>query len=128
MLRCLGDQVNSVRPRKGPPKPDLVSQADGRRLLSLARNHGPPPGSSVVSPALRSVRQEGMFKSPRLRLTECISQQTKEQGVEDEELVMLGTGGDIVTVETDTSDAESVISRLSGRERKKSRMAASFAL
>jgi len=128
MLRCLGDQVNSVRPRQGPPKPDLVSQADGRRLLSLARNHGPPPGSSVVSPALRSVRQEGMFKSPRLRLTECISQQTKEQGVEDEELVMLGTGGNIVTVETDTSDAESVISRLSGRERKKSRMAASFAL
>ena len=124
VLKSLENQMSSVRP-------DLVSQADGQRLLSLACNHGPPPGSSVVSPALRSVRQEGMFKSSRLRLTECLSQsgpgQTKDRE-EEEELVMLDTGGHIVTVETDTSDAESVLSRTSGRGRKKSRMAASFAV
>ena len=139
VLRSLGEQMSSAR-----AKPDLVSEADtgrhlfssetdtGRHLFSLACNHGPPPGSSVVWPALRSVRQEGMFKSSRLRLTECISQsaagQIKDHDLEEEDLVMLETGGDIVTVETDTSDAESVISRLSGRGRKKSRMAASFAL
>ena len=44
-----------------------------------------------------------------------------------EELVMLGgSRGDIVTVETDTSDAESVTCRERGR--KKSRMAASLRL
>ena len=120
---------------RAEPQPDLVSQADGVRLLSLACNHGPPPGSSVVSPALRSVRQEGMFKSARLSLTGCISQarphNTMEEEEEEEEevqgeLVMLGSSGDIVTVETDTSDAESVLARERGR--KKSRMAAGLTL
>ena len=132
VLRSLSHQLMSGR---AEPKPDLVSQADGVRLLSLACNHGPPPGSTVVSPALRSVRQEGMFKSARLSLTECISQprphhgqqeEEQEQELEGEELVMLGSRGDIVTVETDTSDAESVLGRERGR--KKSRMAAGLTL
>ena len=129
VLRSLSHQLSSQA------QPDLVShsQAEGVRLLSLACNHGPPPGSSVVSPALRSVRQEGMFKSARLSLTECISQpttarphNTMEDQEGEEELVMLGSRGDIVTVETDTSDAESVLSRERGR--KKSRMAAGLTL
>ena len=132
VLRSLSQQLLSGRAQ---PKPDLVSQAsqaDGARLLSLACNHGPPPGSTV-SPALRSVRQEGMFKSARLSLTECISQprrhnhlEEEEEEEEEKELVMLGSRGDIVTVETDTSDAESVLSRERGR--KKSRMAAGLTL
>jgi len=127
VLRSLSHQLMS----RAEPQPDLVSQADGLRLLSLACNHGPPPGSTVVSPALRSVRQEGMFKSARLSLTECISQPSMARPIndleeEEEELVMLGSRGDIVTVETDTSDAESVLSRERGR--KKSRMAAGLNL
>ena len=131
VLRSLSQQLISGR---AEPQPDLVSQADGVRLLSLACNHGPPPGSSVVSPALRSVRQEGMFKSARLSLTGCISQARSHNTMEEEEeeeevqgeLVMLGSSGDIVTVETDTSDAESVLTRERGR--KKSRMAAGLTL
>ena len=132
VLRSLTQQLMSSR---AEPKPDLVSQADGVRLLSLACNHGPPPGSTVVSPALRSVRQEGMFKSARLSLTECIqpSMAKPHHDMEEEEeeelveLVMLGgSRGEIVTVETDTSDAESVLSRERGR--KKSRMAAGLTL
>ena len=134
MLRSLSQQLTSGRASEGraEPQPDLVSQADGARLLNLACHHGPPPGSSV-SPALRSVRQEGMFKSTRLSLTECISQPSvrpgnhrEENEEREEELVMLGSTGDIVTVETDTSDAESVLSRERGR--KKSRMAAGLTL
>jgi len=89
-------------------------------LYELASCH--VPTGSVVSPALRSVRQETMFKTSKLRLTNCIndksttgsSSESKEEMLDqddnDGELVMTSSNnnGDIVTVDTDTSDAESV--------------------
>ena len=89
-------------------------------LYELATCH--VPTGSVVSPALRSVRQETMFKTSKLRLTNCIndksttrsSSESKEEILDqddnDGELVMTSSNnnGDIVTVDTDTSDAESV--------------------
>lgn len=123
----------------------------GSRLYQLATCQ--PGGSSLVSPALRSVRQETMFKGAKLKLTDCIASREpaspvtkrvtmkqEEPEVEAEEMVMMSTNSrDIVTVDTDTSDAESVYSvktnnssssattttcPVSTRGRKKSRMAA----
>jgi len=124
----------------------------GSRLYQLATCQ--PGGSSLVSPALRSVRQETMFKGAKLKLTDCIASREpaspvtkrvtmkqEEPEVEAEEMVMMSTNSrDIITVDTDTSDAESVYSvqtnnssssatttttcPVSTRGRKKSRMAA----
>ena len=128
----------------------------GSRLYQLATCQ--PGGSSLVSPALRSVRQETMFKGAKLKLTDCIgsrepaspvtkrvTMKEEEPEVEAEDMVMMSTNSrDIVTVDTDTSDAESVYSvqtnnssssaattattsttgPVSTRGRKKSRMAA----
>ena len=126
--------------------------SSGCRLYQLATCQ--PGGSSLVSPALRSVRQETMFKGAKLKLTDCIASKEpaspvtkrvtmkqEEPEVEAEDMVMMSTNSrDIVTVDTDTSDAESVYSvktnnssssatttttcPVSTRGRKKSRMAA----
>ena len=126
--------------------------SSGCRLYQLATCQ--PGGSSLVSSALRSVRQETMFKGAKLKLTDCIASKEpaspvtkrvtmkqEEPEVEAEDMVMMSTNSrDIVTVDTDTSDAESVYSvktnnssssatttttcPVSTRGRKKSRMAA----
>jgi len=111
-----------------------------------------PPTGSVVPRALRSVQQESMFKSSKLKLTGCLQDNRQEdrrnvryehehEDDNEEEIVMYSSknSGDIVTVETDTSDAESVYnvtnvertstpvstsSSTASRGRKKSRMVA----
>ena len=106
-----------------------------------------------MSPALRSVRQETMFKGSKLKLTDCLASSSpvtrrvtmkeEEEPEPEEEMVMMSSDTrDIVTVDTDTSDAESVYSvqtnnsesttttsttavgPVATRGRKKSRMAA----
>ena len=83
------------------------------------------PTTRKVSPGLRSLRQESLFRGVgRLRLTQCIETEDRssaERCIEErpgsqEEEVMTSSAGEILTVETTDSEAESVGSRR-GRER-----------
>ena len=152
------DNINLSRDNMVQARDNISGTRDtsGSRLYQLATCQ--PGGSSLVSPALRSVRQETMFKGAKLKLTDCIgsrepaspvtkrvTMKEEEPELEAEEMVMMSTNtSDIVTVDTDTSDAESVYSvqtnnssssaattattsitgPVSTRGRKKSRMAA----
>ena len=150
------DLIAGTRDNITGTRDNITRDTSGSRLYQLATCQ--PGGSSLVSPALRSVRQETMFKGAKLKLTDCIgsrepaspvtkrvTMKEEEPEVEAEEMVMMSSNSsDIVTVDTDTSDAESVYSvstnnssssaattattsttgPVSTRGRKKSRMAA----
>ena len=128
VLKSLDNQIESDRSCGHSSKPDVVAQTrdeDGR-LFQLAKSHG-----SVSGSAMRSLRQETMFKTSKLKLTgfinENISTEDKEAFDEKDEEVMTSTNtGDIVTVETDASDTESNFRNVAKPQkgRKKSRMAA----
>ena len=129
VLKSLDNQIETRDRSYGhSSKPDVVAQTrdeDGR-LFQLAKSHGNVSGS-----AMRSLRQETMFKTSKLKLTgfiqENISTEDKEAFDEKDEEVMTSTNtGDIVTVETDTSDNEANVHNnpTPHKGRKKSRMAA----
>ena len=154
MLKDVEHQIsNKTQMPYLQPKPDVVAQTPDEELYQLATRDSV---SSIVSPALRSVRQETMFKTSKLKLTGCLassnpantldqtpvrrvqlSPEDQEDVIEEEandNMVMYSTSNtrNIVTVETDTSDAESMVSMnntratqvSSSRGRKKSRLAA----
>ena len=156
MLKDVEHQISNKTPMSYSfqPKPDIVAQTPDEELYHLATRDS---ATSTVSPALRSVRQETMFKTSKLKLTSCISsnstsidqssvkrvsllpeEEDEDVIVNDEEssekmvIYSSSNAGNIVTVETDTSDAESMVGisntrttpAISGRGRKKSRLAA----
>jgi len=129
VLKSLDNQMETRERSCGhSSKPDVVAQTrdeDGR-LFQLAKSHGNISGS-----AMRSLRQETMFKTSKLKLTgfinENISTEDKDAFDEKDEEVMTSTNtGDIVTVETDASDIEINVRNdpTPQKGRKKSRMAA----
>ena len=159
ILKSVDNQLTEHERIRAQTRPDLisgtrdsivgaranVSETRDTRLYQLATCQ--PGGSILVSPALRSVRQETMFKGSKLKLTDCIANRETESPVsrrvtmkeepEMEDMVMMSNSSrDIVTVDTDTSDDQTNNSTstatatrtttgiLSTRGRKKSRMAA----
>ena len=157
ILKSVDNQLTEHERIRAQTRPDLISgtrdsivgaranETRDTRLYQLATCQ--PGGSSLVSPALRSVRQETMFKGSKLKLTDCIANRETESPVsrrvtmkeepEMEDMVMMSNSSrDIVTVDTDTSDDQTNNSTsttsatrtttgpVSTRGRKKSRMAA----
>jgi len=124
-------ELDNALLNRSPRQEDINQQSSSSRMDSLARGLHP-----TVSPALKSLRQEQMFKSRKLKLTSFVNTKTQtwqgrreddkysmetrnEQGTVPSEdikernaeiVYSANTPGDIVTIEESMSEAESMAS------------------
>ena len=75
MLKDVDQQLQTRARPEVRSRPDVVAGTRDEELYQLATRDSV---STVVSPALRSVRQETMFKGSKLKLTGCLSNTNKE--------------------------------------------------
>ena len=75
MLKDVDQQLQTRARPEVRSRPDVVAGTRDEELYQLATRDSV---STVVSPALRSVRQETMFKGSKLKLTGCLANTNKD--------------------------------------------------